>query len=48
MNKTSYKLWKDRKPNIIYVHAFGCKCFVVKNDKDNLGKFDAKSDESIF
>ena len=27
---------------------FGCKCFVLNNGKDNLGKFDAKSDEGIF
>ena len=27
---------------------FGCKCFVLNNGKDNLGKFDAKADEGIF
>jgi hypothetical protein len=27
--------------------VFGCKCFIL-NDKDNLGKFDVKSDEGIF
>ena len=27
---------------------FGCKCFVLNNDKENLGKFDAKSDEGIY
>jgi hypothetical protein len=47
LNKTSYKLWKNRKPNIGYFKVFGCKCFVL-NDRDNLGKFDAKSDEGIF
>ena len=26
---------------------FGCKCFVLNNGKENLGKFDAKSDEGI-
>ena len=26
---------------------FGCKCFVLNNGKDNLGKFDPKSDEGI-
>ena len=26
---------------------FGCKCFVLNNGIDNLGKFDAKSDEGI-
>jgi len=28
--------------------VFGCKCFVLNNNKDNVGKFDAKSDEGIF
>ena len=27
---------------------FGCKCFVLNNGKDNLGKFDTKSNEGIF
>ncbi|KAH9651322.1 Integrase catalytic domain-containing protein [Citrus sinensis] len=47
LNKTLYELWKDRKPNIGYFKVFGCKCFVL-NTKDNLGKFDPKSDVGIF
>ncbi|KAH9658168.1 hypothetical protein KPL70_023385 [Citrus sinensis] len=47
LNKTPYELWKDRKPNIGYFKVFGCKCFIL-NTKDNLGKFDPKSDVSIF
>lgn len=47
MNKTPYELWKGRKPNIGYFRVFGCKCFIL-NTKDNLGKFDAKSDVGIF
>ncbi|KAH9688106.1 Integrase catalytic domain-containing protein [Citrus sinensis] len=47
LNKTPYELWKDRKPNISYFKVFGCKCFVL-NTKDNLGKFDPKSDVGIF
>ena len=27
---------------------FGCKYFVLNNDKESLGKFDAKADEAIF
>ena len=46
-NKTPYELWKDRKPNIGYFKVFGCKCFIL-NTKDNLGKFDPKSDVGIF
>jgi hypothetical protein len=34
-------------PNIGYFKVFGCKCF-IRNDKDNLGKFDAKSNEGTF
>lgn len=45
---TPYELWKGRKPNISHFRTFGCKCFVHNNDKDDLGKFDAKSDEGIF
>ena len=48
LKKTPYELFKERKPNISYFHPFGCKCFVLNNGKDNLGKFDAKSDEGIF
>ena len=29
-------------------HIFGCKCFVLNNDKDNMGKFDEKSDKGMF
>ena len=48
LKKTPYELWKGRKPNIGFFHAFGCKCYVLNNGKDNLGKFDSKSDEAIF
>ena len=47
LNKTPYELWKGRKQNIGYFKVFGCKYFIL-NTKDNLGKFDAKSDEGIF
>ena len=47
LNKTPYELWKDRKPNISYFHIFGCYCYIL-NIKDNLGKFDAKSDKGLF
>jgi len=48
LKKTPFELYNGRKPNISHLHVFGCKCFVLNNDKDNLGKFDAKSDEGIF
>ena len=48
LKKTPYELYKERKPNISHLHVFGCKCFVLNNGKDNLGKFDVNSDEGIF
>ena len=48
IKKTPYELWNDQKPNISYFHVFGCKCFIHNNEKKNLGKFDAKSDEGSF
>ena len=30
------------------MRVFGCKCFILNNGKDSLGKFDAKADETIF
>ena len=36
LKKTSYELWKGRKPNISLFHAFGYKCYVLNNGKDNL------------
>src|SRR4051812_823419 len=48
LKKNPYELFKGRKPNIAHFHIFGCKCFVLNNEKDNLGKFDEKSDEGIF
>ena len=47
MDKTPYELWKNKKPNISYFKVFGSKCFIL-NTKDNLGKFDAKSNVGIF
>ena len=47
LDKTPYKLWKNKKPNISYFKVFGSKCFIL-NTKDNLGKFDAKSNVGIF
>ncbi|WRX28072.1 Integrase [Theobroma cacao] len=48
LSKTPYELYKGRKPNISYLRSFGCKCFVLNNGKQPLGKFDAKNDEAIF
>ena len=48
LKKTSNELWKDRLPNISYFHAFGCTCYVHKNGKEVLEKFDDKSNEGHF
>ena len=48
MKKTPYELYKGRKPNISHLIVFCCKCFILNNGKDSLGKFDAKADEAIF
>ena len=45
--KTSYELFRGKRPSVSYFHVFGCKCFVKKNTS-NLGKFDERSDEAIF
>ena len=47
ISKTPYELWNNKKQNISYFKVFGCKCFIL-NERDVLGKFDAKSDEGIF
>ena len=47
LNKT-HELFKGRKPNIMHLRVFGCKCYVHNNGKDALGKFDPRSDEAIF
>ena len=39
---------EKRKPNIGFFHSFGCKYYVLNNDKDKLEKFDLKSNETIF
>jgi len=48
LKKTSYELLSGRKPNIGHLNVFGCKCYILNNGKNSLGKFDAKSDKRIF
>ena len=47
LNKTPYELWKGGKQNVSYFHIFGCTYYIL-NNKDNLWKFDEKSDKAIF
>jgi len=44
LNKTPHELFKGRKPNIMHLRVFGCKCYVHNNGKNALGKFDPRSD----
>jgi len=48
LKKTPYELFKGRKPNISHLKVFGCKYFILNNEKNNLGKFDPKVDEGIL
>ena len=45
--KTIYEIWNGKKLKVKYFQVFGSKCYIL-NDRENLGKFDAKSDEGIF
>src|SRR4030066_1319912 len=47
LNKTSYELFKGRKPSISYFHQFGCTCYML-NNKHYLKKFSAKAQRGIF
>jgi len=47
LKKTPYELFFGKIPNISYFKVFECKCFILST-KNNLGKFDSKSDEDMF
>ena len=42
-----YELWKGKMPNMSYFHIFG-SIFYILNDREQLGKFDTKSDIGVF
>jgi hypothetical protein len=46
-NKTPYEIWQGKKPTVKYFRTYGSKCYILR-DRENLGKFDTKSDEGIF
>jgi len=48
LKKTSYELFKGRRPVLTHLKVFGCKCFILNNGKEQLGKFYAKADGSLF
>ena len=45
--KTLNELWKGRKPNVKYFKIFRSTCFILK-DRENVDKFDSRSNERIF
>jgi hypothetical protein len=46
-NKTLYEIWRGKKPTVEYFRTFGSRCYILR-DRQNLGKFNPKSDEGIF
>jgi len=47
LKKTPYEFLKGRRPVLSHLKVFGCKCFILNNGKESLGKFDAKVDEGV-
>jgi len=48
LKKTPYELFKWKRLVLSHLKVFGCKCFILNNGKESLGKFDAKGDEGVF
>ena len=45
--KTLYELWRGKKLVVKYFRIFGSDCYILC-DRENLEKFDAKSDKGLF
>ena len=45
--KTPYELWRGKKPVVKYFRIFDSDCYILR-DRENLEKFDAKSDKGYF
>ena len=45
--KTPYELWSGKKSIVKYFRIFGSDCYILR-DRENLEKFDAKSDKGYF
>ena len=45
--KTPYELWRGKKPVVKYFRILSSDCYILHN-KENLEKFDAKSDKGYF
>lgn len=47
IKKTLCEFLNDMKPSIAHIKPFEGKFYVLNNGKDNLGKFDARSEEEV-
>ena len=47
-SKTPLEQWDDRKPNITYLHVWGCDASVYVHKHERAHKFDAKAKTGIF
>ena len=45
--KTTYELWRGKKPVVKYFRIFGNDCYILQ-DRENLENFDAKRDKGYF
>ena len=45
--QTPYELWRGKKPVVKYFRIFGSDYYILR-DRENLEKFDAKSDKRYF
>ena len=43
IKKTAYEIWNGKKEEVKYFRVFRSRCYIL-NDRENLGKFDAKRD----
>jgi hypothetical protein len=46
-DKTPYELWFGRSASIKHFNVFGSK-YYIKNNDENMGKYDDRADEGIF
>jgi hypothetical protein len=46
-DKTPYELWFGRPASINHFKVFGSKCY-IKNNDENIGKYDDNDNEGIF
>ena len=40
-DKSPYSIMSNRKPTVKYLHVFGSKCYILKDNSEYVGKFDS-------